>query len=207
MPDVPSIKGTALEAVVEDVRRLLGAGSVSRDALEARLEPADLELLEQKILPGVWYPNACHRRMTELLRDVEGGGTDEYVVRRGARTAERFLEAGLYHQIQRALASAGDEGGQDLEGVRRAVRLFMTLAGTVYSFGSWSLESDAAAPSRLRVEVRDAAHFTEMNRLTVLGFIQTFGQRLSDPPVRVTPVRRAPDHVAYVMDFGPGHSL
>jgi hypothetical protein len=46
----------------------------------------------------------------------------------------------------------------------------MTLAGSVYSFGSWSLENDTEVPHRLRIEVRDAAHFSEMNRLTGLGF-------------------------------------
>jgi hypothetical protein len=202
MPDVPSIKGTGLQAVVEDVRRLVEAGRISREALEARLEAEDLALLDQKILPGLWYPNACHRRLTELLRDVEGGGSDDYVVRRGADTARRFLEAGLYHQIQRALSTARDEGEETFEGIRRAVRLYMTLAGTVYSFGSWSLEGDPGA-ARLRIEVREAAAFTEVNRLTVLGFVQTFGQRLSEHPVRVTSLRRAPDHVAYVLDFDP----
>ena len=203
MPGTPSIKGTALEAVVEDVKRLLASGRIRREALEARLEADDLDLLEQKILPGFWYPNACHRRLTELLRDVEGAGSDDYVVRRGVRTAERFLEAGLYHQIQRALAATGDEGERSFEGVRRAVRLFMSLAGTVYSFGQWSLEDDAGHPSRLRIEVRDAAHFTEMNRLTVLGFIQTFGQRISEFPVQVTSLRRTTDHVAYLIDLDP----
>jgi hypothetical protein len=203
MPDIPSIKGTALQAVVEDVNRLLATGRLRRDLAEARLEAEDLDLLEQKILPGFWYPNACHRRLTELLRDVEGGGSDDYVIRRGQGTAERFLEAGLYHQIQRALAATGDEGEKSFEGIRRGVRLFMSLAGTVYSFGSWSLEEDAEHPLRLRIEVRDAAHFTEMNRLTVLGFIQAFGQRLSEFPVRVSSLRRRADHVAYVIDLDP----
>jgi hypothetical protein len=56
---------------------------------------------------------------------------------------------------------------------------------------------------RLRIEVRDAAHFTEMNRLTVLGFIQTFGQRISEFPVRITSLRRGADQVAYVIDLDP----
>ena len=42
-----------------------------------------------------------------------------------------------------------------------------------------------------------------MNRLTVLGFIQTFGQRISEFPVRITSLRRGADQVAYVIDLDP----
>ena len=35
------------------------------------------------------------------------------------------------------------------------------------------------------------------------AFIQTFGQRISEFPVRVTSLRRAADQVAYVIDLDP----
>jgi hypothetical protein len=56
---VPSIKGTAFQSVVEHLRRLLEAGWLSPDDLELRLEAEDLRLLDEKVLPGLWYPLAA----------------------------------------------------------------------------------------------------------------------------------------------------
>ena len=89
----PSIKGTAFQSVAEDVRRLAASGRVSREALEARLEADDLRLLDEKVAPGLWYPLSTYRRLTEVLLEVEGRGDPAYVVRRGARAAERLFAA------------------------------------------------------------------------------------------------------------------
>jgi hypothetical protein len=56
MTSEPSIKGSALSSVVEDVRALRDSGRISADRLEASLEAADLALLETKIQPALWYP-------------------------------------------------------------------------------------------------------------------------------------------------------
>ena len=47
-----SIKGTALSTLVEDVKRLVDEGHISREELEVRLEASDLALLEAKIEPA-----------------------------------------------------------------------------------------------------------------------------------------------------------
>src|SRR4030095_181096 len=49
MASVPSIKGSALSSVVEDVRALRDSGRIEPDRLEVALEPADLALLDTKL--------------------------------------------------------------------------------------------------------------------------------------------------------------
>ena len=105
----PSIKGSAFQSVVSDLVGLIEAGRISRETAEARLEADDLRLLDDKILPGVWYPIASYRRMTELLWEVEGNRAPAYLMARGARSAERLFEAGLYQQMQRGEAMGAEK--------------------------------------------------------------------------------------------------
>lgn len=196
------IKGTAIAEVVSDVERLLESGAIARDELEVRLEPADLALLEGKTQPALWYDNRCHARLTELLRDVEGGGRSEYVVGRGAATADRLLESGLYQQLQ--LARGEDAVTDDPAALRRAIRLLLSLSGAMYDFGSWKLRADAEASNELWIDVFEAEALTEMNRLTAEGFIRRIAERLQRDPPRVESRRVAPDHVVYCIRMAAG---
>jgi len=76
MPE-PSIKGSAFVGVVADLKQLVTSGSLTRERLEERLEPADLELLDAEISPGFWYPMASYDRMLDLLVHEEGGDSLE----------------------------------------------------------------------------------------------------------------------------------
>jgi len=77
MATAPSIKGSAFSSVIDDVRRLRDEGRLGSDELEARLEAADLALIDEKIQTALWYPIESYRRLSELLLDVEGGGDPE----------------------------------------------------------------------------------------------------------------------------------
>lgn len=189
------IKGTAIAEVVADVLRLLEEGRLDRAQLELRLEAADLALLDEKIQPALWYDNRCHARMTQLLRDVEGGGSDGYVKQRGAATAERLLESGLYQQLQ--LASGEAEASDDPAALRRAIRLLLTLSGAMYDFGSWKLRPGDESSEDLFIDVHQAEALSEMNRLTAEGFIRRIAERLQRTPPVVDSRRVAPDHVVY----------
>jgi hypothetical protein len=196
-PAIPSIKGTGLQQVVLDVWRALAEGRVAREELEARLAPEDLALLEPdaEVQAAQWYPNACHRRLTELLRDVEGGGSDEYVIARGAATAERLMAAGLYSQVR----YADERSAGSMAELTRAARLMLTLSGALYSFGKWSLRTDPEKPRSLFIDVTEAEPLSEMNRLTAHGFIEELTTRLSEHPVRVESRRDGPDRVTLVL--------
>jgi hypothetical protein len=192
------IKGTAIAQVVADVCRLRDAGRISEAELEEALEKPDRDLLETEIQLALWYDNASHARLTELLRRVEGGGRDEYVERRGAETAERLLASGLYEQLRLA---AGHGSAEAPSAFRRSLRLLITLSGALYDFGTWRLRSAEADEREIWIDVTDAAAFTEMNRLTALGFIRAIAGRLQHRPPRVTSERPAPDRVSYRVEL------
>ena len=53
--DVPSIKGIALQLAVEPIRQLLDSGQLSRQELELRLQPEDLQAIDEKIVVGMRF--------------------------------------------------------------------------------------------------------------------------------------------------------
>jgi hypothetical protein len=196
---VPSIKGTAFQSVVEDLRRLLETGGVSRDALEARLEAEDLRLLDEKVLPGLWYPLTSYGRLTELLMQVEGGGQVSYVVARGARAAERLFAAGLYQQLAR-----GDEIGQKKRAnnerwSEHEANLMTSLAGAIFSVSRWRWVGDPGVPGSSRIEVSEAAALPEVSRWAAQGFVEYTTSRLSGLTTRVTSERPAPDRIVFML--------
>ena len=165
----------------------------------ASLEKA---LLEQKIQPALWYDNRCHARMTELLRDVEGGGRAAYVSARGSATADRLLESGLYQQLQ--LASGESSATDDPAALRRAIRLLLTLSGAMYDFGSWKLRPGDESSDELFIDVSDAEALTEMNRLTAEGFIRRIAERLQKSSPLVDSERKSRDLVVYRIRLARG---
>jgi hypothetical protein len=206
----PSIKGTAFQAVVEDLRRLLEAGRISRGALETRLEAEDLRILDAKISAALWYPLASYARLSEILVEIEGGGRPGYVVERGARAAERLFAAGLYLQLERgevigAKKRARGEGWTATEG-----NLVTSLAGAIFNVSRWRFEIDPSDDRLHRIEVCDAEALPEVSRLAAQGFIEYTASRLSGTPIRVESERVGRDRIVFRLRLrgpsGPGRS-
>ena len=196
---VPSIKGTAFQAVALDVARLVQAGRIAREVVETRLEAADLRVLEDKILPGLWYPIACYRRMTELLWEIEGKRKPEYLLARGARAAERLFEAGLYQQMRRGEEIGAEhrergEGWSEFDGA-----LMTSLAGAIFNVSRWRYRRHPEDPNVNRIEVSDAAELPEVSRLAAQGFIEYTASRLTGADVRVTSERPTPDRIVFTL--------
>jgi len=194
---VPSIKGSAFQSVVDDLRALVAAGRIPRGELEARLLAEDLRIFDEKVLPGLWYPLASYRRLTEVLLQVEGGGRPEYVVRRGARAAERLFAAGLYLQLER-----GDEIGKEKrargEGwTEREGNLVSSLAGAIFSVSRWRFTVDSDAVHR--IEVSEAEELPEVSRLAAQGFIEYTASRLASAPVRVSSQRSGRGRIVFTL--------
>jgi hypothetical protein len=195
----PSIKGTAFQSVVEDLQRLIGAGRIPREAVEARLEAEDLRILDDKVLPGLWYPLSSYRRLSELLLEVEGRGRPEYVVRRGARAAERLFAAGLYLQLERgeeigARKRERGEGWTEREG-----NLVASLSGAIFNVSRWRFLVDPDEPGVHRIEVTEAQALPEVSRLAAQGFLEYTASRLAGVPVRVTSERAAADRIVFTL--------
>jgi len=194
----PSIKGSIFQGVVADVLRLLESGSLDRDRLETALEADDLERLESKILPGLWYPLASYARLAELLMRVEGGGDRRYMVSRGARAAERLFEAGLYQQLARgdeigAAKRAANEPWTTHEG-----NLMASLAGAIFNVSRWRFTGDPATGRRW-VEVSEASALPEVTRWAAEGFIAYMASRISGLSVRVTSDRPGPERITFTL--------
>ena len=196
---VPSIKGTAFQSVAEDVLGLLAKGRIARAWLEARLEPADLAILEDKVLPGLWYPLASYRRLTEVLLEIEGGGRSDYVVRRGARAAERLFAAGLYLQLERGEEIGAEKRKRGEGWTEREGNLVASLAGAIFNVSRWRFRIDPRNPGVHLIEASDAEELPEVSRLAAQGFIEYTVSRLATSAVRVASERVGRDRIVFTL--------
>ena len=51
----PSIKGIALQSVLDDVKRLVSVGKISQDELKSSLQAEDLQYLDEPVLPTLIF--------------------------------------------------------------------------------------------------------------------------------------------------------
>jgi hypothetical protein len=183
MAAVPSIKGSVFVGVVEDVRKLVADGKLSAGELTRWLEPRDVDLLEQEINVAEWYDVTLYARMSDLLRDVVGGGSNEYIRERGRRTARRLLESGLYQQLEylkrTALAKATEDARFDAFG--RDLRLLTTFSGSILNFSRWASKPDPEEAGRYVIEVSEARHFPEVLCWGCDGLINEMATQHGEP--------------------------
>jgi len=195
---VPSIKGTAFQSVLEDVRGLVESGRLSRAQLELELEAEDVRLLDEKVLPGLWYPLTSYRRLTELLMKHEGKGRSAYVVARGARAAERLFAAGFYHQLVRGDEIGAEKRAQSQRWSEHEANLMTTLAGAIFNVSRWRYVGDPSASSS-RIEVSEAEALPEVSRWAAQGFVEYTTSRLSGVSTHVSSERPTPDRIVFTL--------
>ncbi len=179
MAQKPCIKGTVIANLVEDTRKLLSDGRISQHEIEARLTAQDLAFLEEPAAPSQWYDIHSYRRFTELLRDVEGEGSDEYVRERGRARGEQLIEAGLYQQLEylgRSQVKRAMDPKARFEAYGRDLRLFASLSQSLINFSTWTVVPDPDHGDRYRVEVRDAADFPDVLGWASQGFIDAMAE-------------------------------
>jgi hypothetical protein len=183
MGAIPSIKGSVFASVVEDVRKLLARGDVSRQAALRWLQPDDLTLLEGEVFVSHWYDIRIYSRLSELLRDVEGDGDNEFLREKGRETARRLLEAGLYAQLeylQRAGVSKATDSRERTEAFGRDLRLLTTLSGSILNFSRWLPKPDPDRADRYVIEVSDAKDMPEALCWRSDGFVNEMAQNHGD---------------------------
>jgi len=125
-------QGSVFASVVEDLNKLLTSGGISKAELARRLPAQDILLLGQTIGAASWYDIRAYTRMNELLRDVDGGGSNDYLRERGRQTARRLLEAGFYAQLEflhRAEVGRTTGARARFEAFGRDLRKLSTLSG------------------------------------------------------------------------------
>jgi hypothetical protein len=175
---VPSVKGAVFAGVVESVRKLLESGELTREEASRRLQPSDLALLDTPVSIAGWYPIGAFDRMSELMRDLVGGGDNDYLRNLGRESARRLLAAGIYSQFEylhRITALQEKDPKARSEAFGRDLRRLTTMSGSIYNFGVWTIEADPDYPLRHRIVVSDAASFSDVCCCRAEGFINQMG--------------------------------
>lgn len=178
MPAEPSVKGTVFRGVAEDVKRLREEGRLRDAELESELPAGDRAVLEDKLLDAAWYSMATYARLLDLLCRREGGGSLRYYRDRGARNAERLIQAGLYSQLsflgrfqEEASRTASASPASFVESYRSNLRRVVSMAGSIYSTGRWSVEVDPDDSERIAIRIDEAQPYSEGMRYAIEGFL------------------------------------
>lgn len=180
----PSIKGSVFSTVVEDVNAALAAAGREID-LGRWLEPQDVGLLEQKIVVARWYDIQAYARMNQLLRDVAGGGRNDYLRDRGRHTARRLLEGGLYAQLEYAQRAEVMNAEPEVrhQAFGRDLRLLTTISASLLNFSRWAARPDPEHERRYLIEVSDAEAFPEVLCWRSDGFVNEMATQHGDADI------------------------
>jgi len=187
----PSVKGFILASLWTDLRALMEQGWLSREAAECRLDPRDLEVLDGKVEPSLWYPNETYEGFSTLIAEAVGGADDDFWVERGRSAGERLLGAGsVLGRFVEGVSGAGGNAG----------RALMKFPNLMLNYGRWEYESPRSG--EFTVHLRDAAPLPDSLRLSIQGAGEVVGTRLAGMPVKVTSRRPSEDYVVFEGRFG-----
>ena len=177
---VPSIKGSIFGRGTEDVLKLVSSGKLSQAELRRMLPEGDLAVLAQPVAASGWYDVQIYGRLLDLLRAVEGRGENEYLRRRGARSAEVLMQAGLYQQMEylkrTEVAQQSDAQARFLA-FGRDLRLLTSLHHSILNFAQQTARVDPERPDRYVIEFTDAAPMPEALCWTTDGFVNRMASR------------------------------
>jgi len=181
-----TIKGVAFQSVVEDVKRLHASGVISDSELREAIKPEEQKLLDQPVVPGLWYPLGVYGRLLDLLCRKEGGERAEYLIARGARAAERMMSQGAYRDFLAAANRWGERAGQAMVHLAKAL-----YGGTRWS-ASYSGEEHTA-----QITVDDAGDFPSSARYAAQGFVQVLFARIEGAEVSVSSHSPKPSRIVF----------
>jgi hypothetical protein len=150
----PSIKGSIVAPMVEEILVLREADRVSEDELEARLASDSLALLETKVNPSEWVPFRIYEQFAQLLEAVEGAGDPDYMRGRGERAGERLADAGIYQQL-RFVEKIRDDI-RCMEVYLSDMRLILSIQAALVNVGRWAAEIDPDHPNRVMIVARES---------------------------------------------------
>jgi hypothetical protein len=183
----PGIKGAVFEGIIAQVRELRDKGKISPAELERYLGREGVALLDTKIQVASWYSIQVYGRIRELLRDVVGGGRDQYTIDGGAASARRMIESGLYQQLEylrrwKEWVPSGDPAADKEARIRlfrQQLNWVTTIHNSLFNFGSTKITVDPDVPDRLQLEYWDEGVMPGVCRLAVLGFWNEVSRRWS----------------------------
>jgi hypothetical protein len=139
--------------------------------------------------------------MNELLRDVEGAGSNEYLRERGRQTARRLLEAGFYAQLEYLdRTELGRARGKEarFEAFGRDLRKLTTISASILSFSRWASKPEPGRADRYLIEVTEAEDFPEVLAWRSDGFVNEMASQHGEPDLWGWK-RVAPDRIVFRM--------
>lgn len=169
----PSVKGSLMLGAVVTVRRHRKQGRISAEQLEAKLGGPALELVDQKIDIGRWYPMKLFSELLDLDWDVGASRDPAYMRRQGEQAADRLFDSGIYQQL--AYAERADRVLSARQ-LKRHATLITTITGTLYSFLRFEVRLREETES-LEIVYSNAALFSEALRHSTEGFMNQINQR------------------------------
>lgn len=176
----------------EEVLALVADGRLSWEDLEARLEPDEISSLREMSPSVSWYPIASYDRLLTTLMDVEGEGSDQYLVEFGKTAVDSLTATGLERWIEEA--SLAPES-RDPWWARVGPSL-VTLPSAIYSDSNWILVPGEDR-GRFTIEVTEASGLPESLRHTVQGVLECLATRLIGASVTVTSGRPADGRIVF----------
>lgn len=192
-----NIKGTAFITARRDLLALVEAGRLSRVALERRLRPEDLALLEHAPLPTSWYPVATYDRILRVLMDIEGNGDTRYLVERARKAMAALMQSGIYRQLERAQVVVREGRGW----FERSGHILATLPTAFFDKGSWKLSADETKRS-FTLEGSGLGGLTDHVAHIIQGALEFVASELTESPARVTVQRVRDGRVVFVGSYG-----
>ena len=164
----PSIKGSIVAPMVEEILSLREAGRLSESELEARLASDSLALLETKVNPSDWVPLRIYEQFAQLLEAAEGAGDPHYMRGRGERAGERLAEAGIYQQLRFVEKIRNDT--RSMEIYMSDMRLILSLQAALVNVGRWAAEIDPEHPKRVMIVARESESVPDCLMNAMEGF-------------------------------------
>ena len=197
MPNDLKIRGPSFQIARRDVLALVECGRLTRAALEARLDPDDLELLH----------DAPHERVVPArdLRPLPGRAPRVRRQRRPrlpgaprAQEPEELMRGGVMRQLESAETIVRtQDGGSWFE---QAGHVLATIPAALFDRGSWRLSADEPKRS-FTLEGTGLAGLTPNVAQIIQGGIEYVASELIHAPVEVT-LRLRGDRVTFVGRHG-----
>jgi hypothetical protein len=180
-----SIKGVAVQPVVQLTHELLESGRISRDQLEGRLDAPDLHLLDEKVEPTLWYPIASAERIETFVAEVLGRDVAEMMREIGIAAAEKTLHQKAMRNLIEGARTHGERMGHIVVG----------LGKLIVNFGEWKFEGDPFGEFLL--DATEVEAFPESTRHATEGFIEVLAKELTGRSAVASSQRPTLSHIIF----------
>lgn len=189
----PSVRGSLFVTGVVAVRRHRESGAISEEELAARLGPAALELLDQKIDIDHWYPIRAFTEMVDMDWELAARAPD-YMREKGEDAAARFFRTGIYQQLDYAKRVRRPD---DRPSLLRQAKLIVSVAESLYSFLEVRVQEQRDA---LEIIYGNAKLFSEALRYSTEGFMNEVN-RMQGAVRKWASERVAPGRVCFRLEL------